>query len=30
MRLLDLRKVTVKKNLRIRFSLSNGMECVVN
>ena len=30
MRLVDLRKVTVKKHLRIRFSLSNGMECVVN
>ncbi|MGA2740971.1 MAG: hypothetical protein ABSG65_26465 [Bryobacteraceae bacterium] len=30
MNLSDLRKVTVKKHLRIRFSLSNGMECVVN
>ena len=30
MKLSDLRKVTVKKHLRIRFSLSNGMECVVN
>jgi hypothetical protein len=30
MRLSDLRKVTVKKRLRIRFPLSNGMECVVN
>src|SRR5579884_2299095 len=30
MTLADLRRVTVKKNLRIRFSLSNGMECVVN
>jgi hypothetical protein len=30
MKLADLRKVTVKKRLRIRFSLSNGMECVVN
>jgi hypothetical protein len=30
MKLADLRKVTVKKHLRIRFSLSNGMECVVN
>jgi hypothetical protein len=30
MNLSDLRKVTVKKHLRIRFPLSNGMECVVN
>lgn len=30
MKLSDLRKVTVKKHLRIRFPLSNGMECVVN
>jgi hypothetical protein len=30
MKLSDLRKVAVKKHLRIRFSLSNGMECVVN
>jgi hypothetical protein len=30
MNLSDLRKVTVKKHLRIRFNLSNGMECVVN
>ncbi|HXM42048.1 MAG TPA: hypothetical protein VN924_12390 [Bryobacteraceae bacterium] len=30
MNLSDLRKVTVRKHLRIRFSLSNGMECVVN
>ena len=30
MRLADLRKVTVKKNLRIRFLLPNGMECMVN
>jgi len=30
MKLSDLRRVTVKKNLRIRFSLSNGMECVLN
>jgi len=28
--LSDLRKLTVKKHLRIRFALSNGMECVVN
>jgi len=30
MKLADLRKVTVKKHLRIRFTLSNGMECIVN
>jgi len=30
MRLADLRRAAVKKHLRIRFSLSNGMECVVN
>lgn len=30
MNLSDLRKVAVKKHLRIRFSLSNGMECIVN
>ena len=30
MRLSDLRKTTVKKRLRIRFPLSNGMECIVN
>jgi len=30
MKLADLRKVTVKQRLRIRFSLSNGMECIVN
>jgi hypothetical protein len=30
MNLSDLRKVTLKKHLRIRFALSNGMECIVN
>jgi hypothetical protein len=30
MTLSDLRRVTVRKNLRIRFALSNGMECVLN
>ena len=30
MKLSDLRRVTVRKNLRIRFPLSNGMECVLN
>jgi len=29
MNLADLRRVTVKKHLRIRFALSNGMECLV-
>ena len=30
MKLADLRKVAVKKNLIVRFPLSNGMECVLN
>jgi hypothetical protein len=30
MNLSDLRRVSVRKNLRIRFPLSNGMECVLN
>jgi hypothetical protein len=30
MNLADLRRVTVKKRLRIRFALSNGMECILN
>ncbi|HLY19441.1 MAG TPA: hypothetical protein VKR61_19575 [Bryobacteraceae bacterium] len=30
MNLADLRKVTVKKRLRIHFTLSNGMECMLN
>jgi hypothetical protein len=30
MKLSDLRRVTVKQNLRIRFPLSNGMECILN
>ena len=30
MTLADLRKVTVKRQLRIRFALSNGMECILN
>lgn len=29
MTLADLRKLSIKKNLRIRFVLPNGMECVV-
>jgi hypothetical protein len=30
MRLLDLRKLAIKKQQRIRFRLKNGMECVMN
>src|SRR5579863_3952521 len=30
MRLADLRRVAVKKQVRIRFGLSNGMECILN
>ena len=30
MTLADLRKLTVKKSLRIRFVLPNGMECTVD
>jgi hypothetical protein len=30
MKLLELRKVTVKKKIRIRFVLANGLECVLN
>ena len=30
MRLAELRKITIRKNARIRFTLANGMECVVN
>jgi len=30
MTLVDLRRAAIKKNLRIRFELSNGMECIVN
>ncbi len=29
MTLADLRKLSIKKNLRIRFGLPNGMECVI-
>jgi|ERR1035438_10097631 hypothetical protein len=29
MTLADLRKLSIKKNLRIRFVLPNGMECVI-
>ena len=30
MKLADLRKASIKKNVRIRFRLPNGMECIVN
>jgi hypothetical protein len=30
MKLSDARKVTIKKNVRIRFRLANGLECVLN
>jgi hypothetical protein len=29
MKLADLRKLTIKQHVRIRFVLSNGMECVL-
>lgn len=29
MKLADLRKLAIKQRTRIRFALSNGMECVV-
>jgi hypothetical protein len=29
MKLADLRKLSIRKNLRIRFRLSNGLECVI-
>jgi hypothetical protein len=30
MKLQDLRKLTVKKQLKVRFRLKNGMECIIN
>ena len=30
MRLADLRKLAIRKQIRIRFPLKNGMECVIN
>jgi hypothetical protein len=30
MKLADLRRAAIKSNVRVRFSLSNGMECVLN
>ena len=29
MRLADLRKLSIRQNLKIRFQLSNGLECVI-
>ena len=29
MKLADLRKLSIRQNVRIRFQLSNGMECVI-
>ncbi len=29
MKLADLRKLSIRKHLKIRFRLSNGMECVI-
>jgi hypothetical protein len=29
MKLADLRKLSIRKQLRIRFELRNGMECVI-
>jgi hypothetical protein len=30
MRLVDLRKIAVRRQFRIRFPISNGLECVIN
>jgi hypothetical protein len=30
MKLADLRKLSIRKNLKIRFQLANGMECVIS
>ncbi len=30
MKLADLRKLSIKKQLRIHFRLANGMECVIS
>lgn len=30
MTLADLRKLSIRKQFRVRFSLQNGMECVIN
>ena len=30
MKLADLRKLSIRQNLKIRFRLSNGLECVIS
>jgi hypothetical protein len=30
MKLVDLRKIAVRQQFRIRFQISNGLECVIN
>ena len=30
MKLADLRKLSIRKNLKIRFQLPNGLECVIS
>jgi hypothetical protein len=30
MKLNDLRRLTIRQRVRVRFGLSNGMECIVN
>jgi len=30
MTLADLRKLSIRKQYRVRFSLRNGMECIIN
>jgi hypothetical protein len=30
MKLVDLRRLTIRKQLKIHFKLRNGMECIVN
>ena len=29
MKLADVRKLSIRKNLKIRFALANGLECIV-
>jgi hypothetical protein len=30
MKLLDVRKLTIKQRARVHFQLANGMECIIN
>lgn len=30
MKLVDVRKLTIKQRARVRFQLANGMECIIN